>query len=216
MTTISIQTSYSGRERIAVISAAPGLGIEWVVAPVSAPGTIPIGTVEYCEPLFGPNRKDFYPQFLQWDYQCRTLYFYTGSETIESRCFVKDATRWKSPDWSRIVEPGEQLPDGKWVISPVVKFTQEWRYYVANGSVVTTGWYKGTDEDEPAPPLDVEWPRGFSGAVDMGRLDDGRIALVEACAPFACGWYGEDHRDYLRWLTTAWEHREWWLDNPTV
>jgi hypothetical protein len=86
----------------------------------------------------------------------------------------------------------------------------EWRYYVANGDVVTTGWYRGEDEDKPAPELPVEWPEGFSGAVDFGELEDGHLALVEAHAPFACGWYGERHEDYARWQLEAWKCSEWW------
>jgi hypothetical protein len=64
------------------------------------------------------------------------------------------------------------------LFSSVVKFTQEWRYYIANGKVLTTGWYDGDNEDEIAPELNVNYPSGYCGAVDFGRLETGEIALV--------------------------------------
>lgn len=82
---------------------------------------------------------------------------------------------------------------------------------MADGDLITTGWYDGNDENEDAPMVGAMWPKGFSGAVDFGRLIDGRIALVECHAPFACGWYGDDHKDYALWLAIGWETRDWWL-----
>ncbi|MFM7012647.1 MAG: ATP-grasp domain-containing protein, partial [Betaproteobacteria bacterium] len=99
---------------------------------------------------------------------------------------------------------------GLWWVSDVVRFENEWRYYVADGDVVAVGWYDGTDEDLPPPPLNVDWPSGFSGAVDFG-LVTGEMTLVEAHAPFACGWYGDDPELFVLWQTIAWEHRDFWL-----
>ena len=189
-----IQKGHSGREVTAIVSAAEwlGVGIKWSREAVE--GMVPVGTVEFCEVAFGEHRKDFFPEFLSGEMGRR---HYRTSRRIElsDPAFLKDATKWKSGFESRVVYPGELISRKDfWVIEPV-EFVQEWRYYVADGGVVTTGWYMGVDEDEPAPELGIEWPEGFSGAVDFGRLADGRIVLVECHAPLACGWYGEDHRD---------------------
>ena len=121
--------------------------------------------------------------------------------------FVKSAEFYKA--WpAKIVKKGEKLPDGKLLISDVVEFVQEWRYYVANGEVLATGWYDGSDEDEPAPDLNIKWPKHFCGAVDFGRLSTGEIALVESQHPYACGWYGDDHKAYIEWLIKGWEYMQ--------
>jgi hypothetical protein len=209
----SIQHGYSGREMYAVVNSANSLGMDYTWKVVANEGTVPIGTVEYCEPLFGEHRRDFYPDFLkQW--LCRSIWQHNNDRPIELatqyQLFVKCAITWKSPIESRLWKTGEILPPGVWWMSEPVRFVQEWRYYVADGDLIATGWYLGNNEDEPAPQLDIKWPKEFSGAVDFGRLDDGRIALVECHAPFACGWYGDDHVDYVFWQAVAWEHRAWW------
>jgi hypothetical protein len=91
-------------------------------------------------------------------------------------------------------------------VSSPVKFTQEWRYYVYAGRIVTSGWYDGDNEEEPAPKLNIKWPVNFCGAVDFGRVD-GRIQLVESHEPFACGWYGEssDNCKYTWWQYCSWQ-----------
>lgn len=205
----SIQKGYFGRESIAVFSVAEWFGVSWCVEKEAGMDTIPIGSIEYCEPVFGKNRKDFYPDFLN-NHLYRTIRVTIGPICLEERCFVKLAEQWKSDFISHIMEVGETIPDGTWWLSKIVNFRNEWRYYVADGEVITTGWYKGENEEELAPSLNILWPKGFSGAVDFGQLDDGRIVLVEAHAPFACGWYGEDHKDYVLWQIIAWEHRNWW------
>lgn len=193
-----------------MVSSAAALGVEVVWDKVPREGWVSLGTVEWCWMSFGEHRIDFFPGFLS-GWMCRS--WHRTTRRIDAHCplFVKSAKGWKTNFVSRVVEPSEMVPLGDYWVSEVVEFVQEWRYYVANGRVVTTGWYQGEDEDEPAPELGIEWPEGFSGAVDFGRLDDGRIALVECHAPFACGWYGENHRDYAEWLLEGWKNREWWL-----
>lgn len=210
-----VQRGYSGREVNAVLSSAASLGVEVCWSVEALAGWVPVGTVEWCGPVFGKHRVNFFPEFLEglMGRKFMRTGWLSGAELCEDG-FVKAVWMWKS-EWESAVYPaGTVLPAGDWwVVEPVV-FEQEWRYYVAGGRVVTTGWYLGEDEDEPAPVLDVAWPAGFSGAVDFGRLADGRMALVECHAPFACGWYGERHRDYAEWLLESWRHREWWLRTP--
>lgn len=209
--TFTIQKGRTGREVLAILASADKLGysVEWKSE--AQKDSIPIGTVEFCEPAFGHHRKDFYPSFLNHLMLRNHERFNAGF--IHKKAFVKDASAWKSDFVSGIYQPGQRFPQGEWIVSEVVNFEQEWRYYVASGKVVTTGWYSGNDEDEPAPALSIEWPEGFSGAVDFGRLDDGRIALVECHAPFACGWYGENHLDYAAWQSAAWNNATWWKQN---
>jgi hypothetical protein len=127
--------------------------------------------------------------------------------------FVKSATQWKSSFQSRVLNAGGAILPGHWYVSQVVEFINEWRYYVACGDVVTAAWYAGQDEGSPAPPVAVDWPRSFSGAVDFGMTSEGRIELVEAHAPYGCGWYGDssDNELFTIWQALAWGERSFWL-----
>jgi len=211
MDTFCIQKGHHGRETTAIRLSAEKLGARCIFDYYPSAGQIPIGTVEFCQHLFGPHRIDFFPDFLR-----HMLHREISSATLGmlyAPMFVKDGSGWKSEFESGVRPCGTMLVDGKFWVSEVVEFTNEWRYYVANGQLVTTGWYGGVDEDQPAPDCGVAWPEGFSGAVDFGTLPDGRLALVECHAPFACGWYGETHEDYARWQLEGWKARSWWADN---
>ncbi len=220
----ALQPGLSSREVIAVMNAARRLRHEYEVWPGRPnPGDhlIPIGDVDYCESYWSPEvrqdwshyARDFYPDFLtNWlhrkvGYATFGQYDTTDySATRRRDIFLKTAKCWKSDFVSRVVRWDEHVPLDWYYWSEPVFFIQEWRYYVADGRVITTGWYKGRDEDEPAPTLwDVKWPSFYSAAVDFGRLEDGRIALVEAHAPFACGHYSDSHEDYVRWQADAWQ-----------
>ncbi len=98
---------------------------------------------------------------------------------------------------------------GPYWLSEIVQFTNEWRYYVTNGKVVAARWYWGDDVNTPvAPELNIDWPKTFCGTGDFGQYPDGRIALVEAHPPFACGWYGSlgEGEIYVPWLIAGWEY----------
>lgn len=211
MTQFSLQRSESlSREQLAIINA----GRDYAVEKRCTPGLIPIGDVPYCEAVFGtqPHIKDFYPEFLRSYY--RRMIDVSGitsrlSGGMQAGLFIKDATQWKSEFGARISKEGERLTVPHWW-SEVVEFVDEWRYYVADGRIIASGWYQGENEDATAPAIDVEWPTGFSGAVDFGTLRDGRVALVEAHAPFACGWYGDDPNLFAEWQEIAWNNSDWW------
>jgi hypothetical protein len=205
-----LQSPYCGREILSAENGARALGINCVRSVLPIDGFIPVGTVEYCAPVFGkePKIKNFYPDFLA-NYITREINL-VCSQTSSDCFFAKNATEWKS-DHPKFVKEvsGESL----WWVSDLVRFTQEWRYYIADGCLITAGWYDGDNQDEPAPQLDIKWPSGFSGAVDFGRLSSGQIELVEAHAPYGCGWYGETRENelYALWLYESWNHRSFWL-----
>lgn len=124
------------------------------------------------------------------------------------KCFIKPAGEYKAftgfvKEKGRLSE--EYLADGYWV-SDVVKFEQEWRYYVCGGKILETGWYQGCDEDEPAPVLELEMPKDVYGALDVGRLENGRLELVEFHHPYSIGWYGEDSKAYAEFLIRGWNN----------
>jgi hypothetical protein len=173
----------------------------------AAPNTIAVGSVDYCLKILPKQAEiiNFYPKFLR-NYFGRTIRL--GSKnSIPIGKFIKSATTFKGFT-PRIVTETTSLPDDQYWISDEVSFKNEWRYYVSEGQVITTGWYSGEDEDKPAPAIQVDWPKNFCGAVDFGEVD-GRMLLVEAHSPFACGWYGQDNIDYAYWLIRSWKTSKW-------
>lgn len=179
-------------------------------------GEIPLGSVEWVEKILGRTvTPDYHPEFL------KHLLFrkirISEDWPLGHPCFIKPAYRhkaWKARIYSGRGYRGKKK--GPYLISEIVRFRNEWRYYVANGKVVASGWYWGDSQDEQqrhegqeppdAPELNVEWPEGFCGAVDMGELwDTGQIALIENNSPFSCGWYGENGKDYCSFLKCGWD-----------
>lgn len=199
----SIQPN-SGRESFAIMNNAVKLGSDFQISKECLPDSIPIGSVEYCESILDPKDqiRNFYPDFLK-EYLGRKVELVELKDQIFKDKFFKLATKWKADFKSQVISESSNLPQGFYYVSDIVKFVQEWRYYVLNGKLITTGWYDGHDEDEPAPELKIEYPANFSGAVDFGRTDDGKVLLVECHAPYACGWYGEDNYDYAYWIFNA-------------
>lgn len=175
--------------------------------PETTLGKVPVGDVDYCEDWLGYSPvPDFYPEFLK-DWLRRSIVPAIGGRIcpFHTTRFMKSALKYKH--WpAKIINRGEMIPPGIVMMSEVVEFTQEWRYYVADGCVLATGWYSGPDENEPAPDLSIAWPKGFCGAVDFGRLADGRIALVESQHPYACGNYTDDSAAWVMWLMEGWKY----------
>lgn len=215
-----IQPNQNGlpREALAIINAK----CDFIIRRDAEPGCIPIGSVEFCEPVFGqqPGLKQFYPEFLH--HLMGRSWGVVSQPRAYRTAFYKDATKWKSDFVARVYHQGEEFPVKCPLMyeSEVVEFINEWRLYVANGVLMDLGWYRGTDEDKSLsfvqsgcgyPIASLEWPANFSGAVDVGELPDGRIALVEAHPPFACGWYGESYMAYAVWMEHAWKSRDFWI-----
>jgi hypothetical protein len=211
--TIHIQPGYYGREATKVMSVAGKLGYR--IAHGASPDksrSAPIGSVEYCESWLScrPIPK-FAPRWLSpWFHRKIEVRNAHLGDEAHGDLFVKSGWRYKKYP-ARIYMKNERLPDGLLFMSEVVSFAQEWRYYVADGCVLATGWYDGLDEDEPAPDLNIDWPKGWCGAADFGRLTNGRIALVECHHPYACGHYSNDHAAYAMWVVEGWQ---WMLSQP--
>jgi len=170
-----------------------------------------VGSVEWCQEALGFTPvPDFYPAWAgNWLHR-GIVRDYTYCPRFPKPMFIKPAFGYKLAP-ARILPPGEMLPLN-WIASEVVKFTQEWRYYIADGELLAAGWYDGNDEGEPAPTLDIEWPKGWCGAADFGRVDTGGIALVECHHPFACGNYleADECEVWAMWLEIGWQ---WTLNN---
>ena len=198
---IAIQPRHCGREHIAILAS----GYDYYFGkPKDSEHTV-VGSVEWCERFLPPVTPDYYPEYLQpWMFR---LWGVCNKWPLGKRLFIKPADSYKR--FTGLVTNGgyKGKKRGPYVWSQPVTFEQEWRYYVSDGDVVTTGWYNGHDEEEPAPPLPFLFPK-VCGAFDFGRLDTGQLALVEAHHPYACGWYGEfsKHKAYVTWLIRGWEY----------
>lgn len=177
-----IEPFYTGRELTAILLAG-GCRDE---------NGIPFGSVEFVESIIGPKRPDYYPEWTRpaWHRKISTT-------PIGWPCFVKPADRYK-----RFTGFVADFPaGGECIHSEVVEFVDEWRHYVAGGVSLCSWWYQGNeatgDDDPHGPPLPFEVPADFCGAVDIGRLSTGEIALVEVQHPYGIGWYGEQSQAKL-------------------
>ena len=168
-------------------------------------GFVPVGSVEWCLNSLGRNiTPNYYPEWLS-DHLYRKVWQQTHWPL--ERVFIKPSDKDKR--FTGFVTTGTYRKKKKppfWC-SNIVKFQNEWRYYISNGEVLCDGWYDGDEINTPdAPLLDIQIPLDYCGAVDFGLLTTGELALVEANHPFACGWYGTDHGEYFQWLVDGWEY----------
>lgn len=210
-----IQRSYHDRGVLAVCSTRP-----YRISPdlVLKPGEVPLGSVEWTERcLCRSVAPDYLPTFLS-DHLHRRVWTET-SWPLGKRCFIKPLYRhkaWKAKVYSGRGYSGKKK--GPYLCSEVVRFRNEYRYYVANGKVLSGWWYWGDSQDTeqrhegPNPPdapslPEISWPQDYCGAVDFGELwDSGQLVLIEANAPFSCGWYGEREyaEHYSSFLESGW------------
>jgi hypothetical protein len=216
--TIIIQSGFRDRGVTALVGRTPYLFRQKAEL---MEGEVPLGSVEWVEEILGRTvTPDYFPEFLHGHIH-RT--WRTDTKwPVGERCFIKPSHRHKA--WKAEVYSGHgDISDksGPYLISEVSRFRNEYRYYVANGKVLSGWWYWGDSQCEeqvhedpeviPDAPIlpDIAWPRDYCGAVDFGELwDTGEIALIEANAPFSCGWYGESShiQDYITFLVAGWRH----------
>lgn len=186
---IFIEPGYEGREVMALRSALGG--VAEFVRGVGPRECLHVGSVEFVESVIGERIPNTYPLWTHPAWHRR----------IERRkAFVKSASRYKAR---------EAFVDWVWISDPV-DFVDEWRHYCVGGESLCSWWYQGREEtsevDPHGPPLPFDLERGFCGAVDIGRLRTGEIALVEVHHPYSIGWYGEmsESADYARFLLEGW------------
>jgi hypothetical protein len=167
---------------------------------------VPSGNVDYCQNILNKViTPDYYPDFLK-DYLYRKVYR-TDSWSVGQRLFIKPADKYKRFTGFITNRGYKGKKHGPYWCSDVVKFENEWRYYVANGLVLSAEWYSGDEVNTPdAPILNIRLPLTYCGALDFGMLSTGELALVESQHPFACGWYGKDHIKYVEWLVQGWKY----------
>jgi len=195
------------REQLQAAMGCTRLGIPWrTSAEVGIAEECHVGSVEWCQQAlrFAPH-PNYYPYWLSSFWQRQIFSSPHGCVVGYASVFAKPALAYKTGQ-AKVYQPGENIPPYS-ICSGVVKFVQEWRYYVADGELLAAGWYDGNDEDEPAPDLDIDWPKRFCGAVDFGRIDTGEIALVECHHPYACGNYleADECEAWAMWLELGWE-----------
>jgi len=171
---------------------------------------IPVGSVEWC--LQNLNKKvipDYYPEWLSTHLHRNV--WKTDKWPLE-QVFIKPADRYKRFNGFITAKnrKKKRVPyKAPYWCSDVVKFTNEWRYYVSEGKILCSGWYLGDEVNTPdAPKLNIEIPKGFYGAIDLGTLDDAdeTLALVEVHHPVACGIYTKDTRSFAQWLCDGWSY----------
>jgi len=212
----ALQASSAGRsscqEETAVITQCISRRIPYKLCtrPSDRPeGFIPVGTVQWCE-NFLPKEvtvPNYYPEFLK-DYFHRNIWR-AEKWPLGKRVFIKPADRHKRFT-GRITTGGyHKKKKGPYWCSDVVYFTNEWRYYIADGVVLIGEWYAGDEINTPdAPELNIKFPDGYCGAVDFGTLKTGELALVKVNAPYACEWYGKKHEIYFEWIVKGWRYME--------
>jgi hypothetical protein len=170
-------------------------------------GFISCGTVEWCE-NFLPKEKtvpNYYPEFLK-DHLFRKVWV-TDKWPMASGIFIKPALKHKKFSGFTTIGGYSKKKRGPYWCSEAVSFTNEWRYYVADGKILTGEWYSGDGVNTPdAPKLNIKIPEDYCGALDFGTLKSGELALVEANGPYACGWYGKDNKIYVEWLARGWNY----------
>jgi hypothetical protein len=168
-------------------------------------GWVPSGTVEWVERALGtvviPN---YFPLFLK-SYVTRTIWL-TDKWPLK-KVFIKPSDRHKRFNGFITTGRYNKKKRSPYVCSEIVSFQNEWRYYVSYGKLIGAYWYLGVDDiPVDAPKLNIDWPENWCGTADFGTLPDGKLELVEAHPPFACGWYGKKHEEYAEFLTLGWKY----------
>ena len=178
------------QEAIALYSILNKIPYKFCKKPKDVPeGYIPCGNVEWVENFISKEKTipDYYPEFLK-DHLFRNVWK-TDKWPIGQKVFIKPADRYKRFDGKITNGSYKGKKKSPYWCSDIVKFTNEWRYYVSNGKILTSGWYSGDEVNTPdAPELSIDLPENYCGCLDFGTLTTGELALVEANSPYACGW----------------------------
>jgi len=128
---------------------------------------LPSGSVEWCQQILGKKIKpNYYPEFLK-NHLHRKVWK-TNEWPLGKRTFIKPADHYKRFDGFVTNGGYKGKKRSPYYCSEVVKFINEWRYYVANGKVLTGEWYYGDEINTPdAPQLPLELPKDYCGAIGL-------------------------------------------------
>lgn len=170
---------------------------------------IPVGNIKFIQEVLGKVVvPDYYPEFL--GRYIRRRIWRPEKWPLNEKVFIKPADEYKR--FNGMVTNGgyKGKKCGPYICSEVVKFRNEWRYYVCQGEILYAGWYAGNYIDKEAPVLDIVLDRNLCLCLDMGELMTGELRLVESQHPFSCGWYGKnnmaDADKYTKWVAHGWEY----------
>jgi hypothetical protein len=175
---------------------------------------IPVGNLKWVEKFLHPNIviPDYYPEFLK-DYLFRKVWR-TDKWPVNEKVFIKPADFHKRFTGFCTTGGYRKKKKGPYWCSEIVHFINEWRYYVADGKILTGEWYDGDEVNTPdAPDLGIKIPERFCGAIDFGVTNQGKLALVESQPPYACGWYGKNDKLYVEWLVKGWDYLRKYHEN---
>ena len=183
---------------------------------------IPVGSVEWCEKVYSQCKPNYYPHFIS-EFLYRNIWInnYKTIKQNNKSIFIKPAytyKRWPGFVYSHNNKNIDISDNEVCYCSDVVHFINEWRYYIINGKVLASAWYDGDISDDdvikgiaPKPPtlsyklLEKLQQNNYYGVIDMGEIiKDGKkvLALVEACHPYAIGWYldSNSYETYAKFL----------------
>ncbi|MBU2834448.1 ATP-grasp domain-containing protein [Acidithiobacillus thiooxidans] len=229
---VVLQRNSSLRAGIAVRAHADRLTLASIedIGNLPKSGWMPVGSVGFClaamiHQQMDPSYVSTYPECLR-EFLHRETWLDTAGNVLANgrRVFVKPSARqklftgfvWPDGDGQEIALKDLPANDVLWCADPV-SFTQEWRYYVCNGKVLGAGRYDDNDAEDPVLEMMLHYaasemakqyqdaPAGYS--IDLGVLDDGKVALVEVNDGWALGFYSGScsSSDYFDLLCARWD-----------
>ena len=212
-----VESRYTGKEEMALALYCNKYKLPFLKVSYSKKSTpiipdwyVPCGTIPWITQIVGKITPNYYPEYLH-DYLNRRVW-QTNDWPLGQKVFIKPADVHKRFIGFITCGTYRKKKRGPYWCSEVVHFENEWRYYIANGKVMTAEWYSGDEINTPdAPPVDhIKFPTDCFAAIDFGMVN-GKLTLVEAHEPFSCGWYGNDHDKYTEWLAEGWFNRDKWI-----
>jgi len=130
-----IQKGYQGKEELAVgiYCTLNNIPFKKIENPKDAPlYYTPCGSVEWCMQILGQEiTPDYYPDFLK-DHLHRKIWE-TEKWPLGQKVFIKPSKKYKR--FTGLITNGgyRGKKKGPYWCSEIVRFDNEWRYYVANG-----------------------------------------------------------------------------------
>ena len=120
-------------------------------------GWLAVGTIEWVLQVTGWDigAEDNYPSWLS-DFFHRRIWK-ADTWPLQETVFIKPADKLKRFN-GRVTDGSYKgKKKGPYWCSDVVKFTDEWRYYVSNGKVLAAGWYSRSEERRVGKECRSRW-----------------------------------------------------------